>query len=268
MSAALWLAALAAAGVHTIEEGQTVSVPLNTSTGTVVQLPSAVRMVTPTTSVLVERVEPAPAPASKGKPAPVAPVLHLRVRVPDGTTPTPELVTFVLTDGHSVPVRFVPGGPGADPFADLQLPPEPVFDSRDRAFLSSERRLMAALFADEGFRREELDEEWSYAQYPHLSWTLRRRFRDGGLTGYVFELSNTSRRQVLTLSAPALAVGRPNRAVLVALEDERLVPCREASGPCTTLLRMVVRNEGATPSALSDAQHGEMPFVMADKEGR
>ena len=79
------------------------------------------------------------------------------------------------------------------------------------------------MIRDETHRRELVDQEFSYDEYPELIWTLRRRFRDQGLTGYVFVLENTTKR-ALTMEAGALAVDWPNRAALVQLDHDYLGP--------------------------------------------
>lgn len=249
-----WLCAAALAGVHVLEDGQTVSVPLNTDVGTVLQLPSPVRMVTPTSKVLIERVDT----GASGKGAASTPVQHLRARVPDGAEPAAELVTIMLASGEAIAVKFVPA-PGAEPFADLQRPRPRVDEASGGGFLASERELMLAMFRDDPYRREILDEEQVYEQYPALSWHLRRRFRGDGLVGYAFVVRNRTNDEV-KLDPSVLAVDRPNRAVLVAVEDEVLGACKRRSAlPCETILRLVVRAPGAptlTPPALQP-----MPFV-------
>lgn len=255
-----WLWSVPAlAGVHVLEEGATVTVPLNTEVGTVLQLPSPVKLVTPTAHVLIERVDDGGPPAKGSAPAPVLPVQHLRARVPEGTEPMAELVTIVLADGQAIPVRFVPT-PGAEPFADLQRPRAPVETEQSGGFLAAERELMAAMFRDDPYRREVLDEAIVYAQYPSLSWQLRRRFRGDGLTGYVFVVANQT-QETLRLDPSVLAVDQPNRAVLVQVEDEALGPCKSSNTPCQTVLRMVVREAGAPTSTAPTLQR--MPFVRS-----
>ena len=247
----------ALAGVHVLEDGQTVTVPLNVEVGTVLQLPAAVKLVTPTSHVLIERVDEGRAPAKGNAPAPALPVHHLRARVPEGAEPMAELVTIVLADGQAVPVRFVPT-PGAEPFADLQRPRAPVTSEHNGGFLAAERELMLSMFRDEPYRREVLDETIVYEQYPALSWQLRRRFRGDGLTGYVFMLENRT-KEAIRLDPSVLAVDQPNRAVLVQVEDEALGPCQSSNTPCRTVLRMVVREAGASMATAPTLQ--QMPFV-------
>jgi hypothetical protein len=263
-----WTVSRALAGVHVLEEGQTVSVPLNLEVGTVLQLPSPIQLVTPTAHVLLERVDDS-APVPKGGPPPAPrPVQHLRARVPDGTAPVAELVTIVLADGAAVPIRFVPT-PGADPFADLQRPKakeEGVFGQG--GFLTAERELMLAMLKDEPYRREAVDEEMLYEQYPELAWHLRRRFRGDGVTGYVFVLTNTTKKDTLRLDAAVLAVDQPNRAMLVQMDDEVLSPCgrKGEGGPCQTVLRLVVVEPGAP--VLSAPALQRMPFVRVASDTR
>lgn len=266
MTALLSCSLAAFAGVHVLEEGQTTAVPLNTEVGTVLQLPGPVRMVTPTAHVLIERVD-TPPPAKGGK-ADTSAVQHLRARVPDGQSPQAEFVTIVLASGEALNVKFVPA-PGADPFADLQRPKARGDETHTgEGFLGPERELMLAMFRDDPYRREVLDAHQVYEQYPELSWHLRRRFRGDGLTGYAFVVRNEG-HDPLQLDPSVLAVDRPNRAVLVAVEDELLGACKGKDAgrlPCETVVRIVVRELGApVPTGPTSPS---MPFIrVADKGG-
>lgn len=261
----LWLFVLCArAGVHLLEEGQTVSVPFDPELGVVLQLPEAIRLVTPTTHVLLERIDS----GQDGKGSAMSPVQHLRARAPSGTPAAIELVTLVLASGSAVPMRLVPT-PGADPFADLQYPPKPAEAWEQAGFLQPERELMLAMFRDEPYRREVLDEEQIYEPYPSLSWHLRRRFRGDGLMGYVFVLENRTRKDTLRLDPSVLAVDQPNRAVLISVEDDVLAPCgKKGEGrACQTVLRLVVRESG-TPMESGPILWG-MPFVeVSENKGK
>jgi hypothetical protein len=261
MSPFWWGVLSAHAGVHVLAEGEAVQLPLNLEVGTVLQLPSPIQLVTPTAHVLLERIDAGAAAAGKGGPTPSAPVRHLRARVPDGMTPMLELVTVVLADGTIVPIRFIPA-PGADPFADIQRPRQRrETEPSETGFLALERELMRAMLADEPYRREVVDEEMAYEPYPELSWHLRRRFRGDGLVGYVFVVSNATKKDTLRLDAAVLAVDQPNRAVMVQLDDELLAPCGKPGGgsACQTVLRLVVREEGAPSMGAPVLQ--SMPFV-------
>lgn len=261
-----WLCLTARAGVHLIEEGQTVTVPLDPELGTVLQLPGPIKLVTPTAHVLLERIDDG---GTQTKGVSTQPVQHLRARLPAGSEPVVELVTIVLGDGAAVPIRLVPT-PGADPFADIQRPaPKETQPWGEPGFLQPERELMLAMFRDEPYRREVLDEEQIYEPYPSLAWHLRRRFRGDGLTGYVFVIENRTRKDTLRIDPSVLSVDQPNRAALVSVDDDVLVPCgkKGEGGPCQTVLRLVVRELGA-PTLEGPVLSG-MPFVkVADGSGR
>jgi len=254
----------ALAGVHVVSDGETTSVPLDVDGGTVLQFPAAIRMVTATQSVRLERVGGSSGSASKKKDASPPPVLHLRATVAAGATPEPELVTVVLADGQAVPLRLVPTE-GADPFAELRWPTAPA-DPVDPLFLGAERQLMMAMLRDDPYRRQVVDEVWSYAEYPDIDWGLRRRFQGDGVQGYTFILQSTS-DDYLSLDITALGVGWPNRLALAQVEDDVLSPCSEDPDHCWTVLRLVVRAEGVPEAAPSfsgggvSADGAAMPFV-------
>jgi len=254
----------ALAGVHVVSDGETTSVPLDVDGGTVLQFPAAIRMVTATQSVRLERVggSSGSGSSSKKKDASPPPVLHLRATVAAGVTPEPELVTVVLADGQAVPLRLVPTE-GADPFAELRWPTAPA-DPVDPLFLGAERQLMMAMLRDDPFRRQVVNESWSYAEYPDLDWTLRRRFQGDGVQGFAFVVQNTS-DEYLSLDITALGVDWPNRMALAQVEDDVLSPCSDDPEHCWTVLRLVVRAQGvpeAAPSFSGTAvSGGSMPFV-------
>ena len=261
----LWLSMLCAhAGVHVLEGGQTASVPFDPELGVVLQLPEPIRLVTPTTHVLLERIDS----GQEGKGSAMVPVQHLRARAESGGAVSTELVTLVLASGSAVSLRLVPT-PGAEPFADLQYPPKPAEDWEQAGFLQPERELMLAMFRDEPHRREVLDEEQIYEPYPSLSWHLRRRFRGDGLVGYVFVLENRTRKDTLRIDPSVLAVDQPNLAVLVSVEEDVLAPCgKKGEGrACQTVLRLVVRESGA-PTESGPILWG-MPFVeVTENKGK
>jgi len=236
--------------------------------GTVLQFPAAIRMVTATKAVRLERVggsSGSNTSSSKAKKdAPVTPVLHLRATVAAGSTPEPELVTVVLADGQAVPLRLVPTE-GADPFAELRWPSAPT-DPIDPLFLGAERQLMMAMLRDDPFRRQVVHEAWSYAEYPDLDWTLRRRFQGDGVQGYAFVVQNAS-DDYLSLDITALGVDWPNRLALAQVEDDVLSPCSDDPAHCWTVLRLVVRAKGLPEDAPSftgvpvAGDGAAMPFV-------
>ena len=270
-----WVLPAAWAGLHVIEEGQTVTVPLNTASGTVVSLPEPVRLVPPTSNVVVEPLQAQATgdrPSRKGDAPP--PVMHFRVTVAMAGAPRPEMVTFVLASGLSVPVQFVPAGEAADSFAELQRPRRRVAAMGD--FLGAERALLRSMLLDEAYRREVVDESWIYENVPELRWHLVRRHRGDGLVGYTFHVENLSRAP-LRLNPTVLSVGRPNRAVLVQVDHERLADCRsveqaerteaEPPGTCRTVLRLVVRGETELARPRVDSPT-DMPFITRSDDQR
>lgn len=244
-----WWATAALAGVHVLD-GSQITLPVNTQSGTVLQLPEPVRMVTKTTHVVVEQV----GQGAQGRGRSAEPVRLLRVAFRgEGGTATREGVTVVLASGEAVQLDVTPGGPGADTFADLQKPaPLP----RGAGFLARERRLLHDMLQDRGPGRRVVDTQWVFEPYPMLEWRIVRIRTSVGLTGYTAILRNTDTRPV-QIHPEVLSVARPNRLVLVQVDDEVLHPCGSPDGSCETVLRMVVRGAGAQPQLHAS----EMPFL-------
>lgn len=253
----MWLIASAFASVLTVDDGQVSTVPIDEKGGVMVELPDWVHVVTPSEHLNID-------PVKRGEGQGVK---HLQVALKDGSTS--DEVSFSLADGRVVSLRFV-SAKVADRYLSVRFDePEVV---ADQGFLSDERALLVAMFADDPARRTVLDEVVMFDQYPELVFRLLRRHTAPGLTGYTFEVANTT-NAALELHPEVLSVGYPNRASLVQVDHAQLVSCEDEEGPrfgpeevltCSTLLRVVVvESQGGGLSVSSSAAlRSKAPFAV------
>ncbi len=247
----LFLSAMGALAASYVISDDPITIPVDPDTGLTVQLPEPIVLVTPTETLEIERIGEAGA------------VRHLQIHVlPNAVT---EMVTFVTSAGTAIPVTFVPAQT-LDSFADLRLPPTET-SFRSGGFLSPEREMMHAMLRESRAGRTIMVEQHEFAQYPELEWTLRRKYRGNGITGYVFVVENITKR-TLRLDESVLSVGFPNRAALIQLDRNELLPCDESDvwkqeQTCRTALRLVVRDEGTNAPIEVGS---ELPFVVRGRQ--
>lgn len=234
-----------AASVIAIANQET-PLPINAELGSIVQLPSAVKTVTPSQSFAIQDI--GAGVAESGVKADVR--TFLVKPIPGATS---EAVTFVLANGRALALRFVPAS-GAEKFYDISHESS-ARRGRKGQFLEAEMAMMRAMLVDEGggFAREIVDPSAENAKVSTdvagLRFELARVYASSELTGYVLRVENRGASAV-DLDPSTLAFARPNRAVLSQLDRTRLEPCPTLSAPsgCRTVLRMIVRGpKPATP---------------------
>ena len=246
---------LAKAGILIIPSQDTLSIPIEKVTGSLVQLPSAVKTITATKSFEISDVA---SDMHAGTGAKVDVRLFVVKALPGAKS---ERVTFVLGTGKAVSVRFI-AADDADNHYDLVFAGEPK-KRREARFLRTEVDLMKALIRDEAgdAARQVTDERVKLTGLNGIRATLTRIFASQGLVGYAFELRNKSSTP-LTIDIPALSLGAPGRAVLIHVDKQTLESCGFVSTPgCKTRLLIVARGDVQESRALSVRTSGEMPFV-------
>ena len=257
----------AQAGVVIVPPGEDVKIPIASKTGSLVQLPSSVKAVTPSQFFEIVDVASEVDSATGAK----VDVKLFQVRQLPGAQP--EIVSFVLGDGRTVKVQLI-ASDNADKHYDLVFPSD-VRKLRHPKFLQAEISLMYAMVQDEGglFARQTVDSFVSLTGLDKSSATLKRIFAGNGLTGYVFEIRNKS-SSVMQVDVSRIGFGTAlsngSRVALVHADKDRLEPCGLFASPeCKTLLFVVARSEspGAKKmSSIASASQQRPPFVHQDAE--
>lgn len=252
----------ALAGTVIIPGGEEVVLSIDARVGSLVQLPSSVKTITPSENFSITDVAPSFDSATGAK-------VDVRLFVVKPITGArSERVTFVLGDGRSVRIRLTPAAE-AERHYDLVFPGE-AKKVRNPRFLGTEVALMRALIRDEGgtFARQETSESVALAGLDGFKAILTRVFATAGLAGYAFELRNVSGDRA-AVPVTTLSIGAPNRAVLVHADKDVLDSCRFVSSPaCTTRLLIVARGDVTESRSLGVSSNEPAPFMRPDaKEG-
>lgn len=232
------------AGVIVVLQNQENQVPINLELGTIIQLPGAVKTVTPSRYFAIKEVGEAKTD-----------VRTFHVKPVGGARP--EAVTFVLASGKAFAFKFLPTR-DSDKFFDIEPAAKKTKDGR---FLVSEMLMMRAMLVDEaqGFQRE-LVESSVETPFEGLGFTLLRIYGAENLTGYVFDVRNTG-PEAVQLNLASLGFAAPNRAVLSHADRLVLKPCPflKKDPSCRTVLRLVVRGPKIAEPLLSPM--GTPPFA-------
>jgi len=255
------------AGVVIIPPGEDVKIPVASKTGSLLQLPTSVKAVTPSQYFEIADVASEVDSATGAK----VDVRLFQVRQLSGAQP--EVVSFVLGDGRTVKVQLMPSD-SADKHYDLVFPTDSK-KLKNPKFLQAEISLMNSLVRDESglFARQSVDSSVSVSGLDKASATLKRIFAGNGLTGYVFEVRNKS-SSVMQMDASQLGFGNAlssgNRVALVHVEKNSIEPCGLFSSPeCKTQIFVVARSEipGAKKmSSIEFASQQKPPFVRQTSE--
>ncbi len=248
---------LAQAGILIIPSQDTLSIAIEKSTGSLVQLPSAVKTITASKHFEIADVA---SDMDTGTGANLDVRLFVVKALPGAKS---EKVTFVLGTGKAVSVRFIPAE-DAENHYDLVFAGEPK-KRREARFLRAEVDLMKAMIRDEAGEaaRQVTDERVKLSGLDGVRASLTRVFASQGLVGYAFELRNKSGAPV-SVDVSALSLGAPSRAVLLHVDKPTLESCGFVSNPsCKTRLLIVARGDVQESRTLSVRTPSEMPFVRA-----
>ena len=235
----------AKAGTIMALEHQDNPVPINTELGTIVELPGAVKTVTPSRWFQIKEI----GERTDVRTFQIKPVARAQ----------PESVTFVMSSGKALAFKLTPAS-GADKFISVESVPK---KSRDGRFLNPELLLMKAMLRGEsqGYRKEpgrgSVD-----SPLESLKFELLSVYGGENLTGYVFSVKNKG-PEPFNLHLSTLGFGNPNRAVLSQADSYGLKSCPllQQDKDCTTLLRMVVRGPKEENPSLISTGVGAPPFA-------
>lgn len=165
-------------------------------------------------------------------------VLSVEPRISNGSNK----VVFILSDGTIINTKLSIGlNSAADKLDDVvdfrSDDNEPTVEVERQTNSPSELELMKAMIRGEkasGYSIKDMSKEISPG-FKGISTRLVRKYVGGKYSGFIFELSNTSRNQTLSINIKNLSLGDPNLAVLSNVNKEAIEP------KATALLRIVAK---------------------------
>lgn len=197
------------------------------------RFPSEVRTITGARKFTIK-------PADKNQPNYA--VLTVEPKISSGTN----RVAFILSDGTIVTTKLTIGVNGLsdklDEVVDFRSDEnEPGVEVERQTANPSELELMKAMIRGErapGYVLKDISKEISPG-FKGVKTRLVRKYTGGRYAGFIFELSNSSRDQTLSINIKNLSLGDPNLAVLSNVNKETLEP------KSTALLRIVAKATSA-----------------------
>ena len=238
-----------------MHKGVTITVPVNTGVGTVLEFPSPVQITVPSKNFSIKKVITEVDKKSRQ-------AVNIRFfTIKPTIARAVDAVTFVFPNMRSVSMRFI-SQPGADKHHLFRFPNRRTKFSWDgNIFLENEIDMMIAMLRDEsmkGFDKKSVAKKLIIGGYSDIEMILVRRFQGKGLLGYVFKIINTG-DHAITINPAALNFDSPNRAALFQIDHHRLEPCGvdnssdPRSNSCMAALRIVVRgNHYVMPASMHD----------------
>lgn len=253
------------AATYTVTEGQDVAVAIN-PLGTIIKLPTFVKNVQEPINFVLKEITNN---SADGKSS-----VNSFQLTAKGNNPQPERITFILANEKPVNVLVTPTTKG-ESYVELKFPPQGSRKSEVEGspYLKNEMALMLAMLRDENkANRRVLKEKVTFPEYPQLSFQLVRDFRADGLTGFVFTVENKS-NETLRVNATVLQFGRPNRAVMLQMDHDRLEPCHKNNSAdprgtgCVAAIRLVLRGQELqhVPQIYHVPRAGQGPAVVAER---
>jgi hypothetical protein len=232
----------AQAAVLPVVPHQEALMPVNSTAGTVLQFSLPVKAVTAAKMFSIKDFSSGV--SATGQKADVRSFV-----VQAATATANESVTFVLANNKPIVLRLTSSA-AADKFVDVQL--HTHTKSGKGGFLSKELALMRSMLLDEAgsYSREVVSKHFESA-LPRTKVQLVRMYRSGTLTGYVINIENHGKEE-LVLDPSRLALGVRVAPVLSHLSKSKISPCpvMNSEASCTATARFVVRGSTQPPSAL------------------
>ena len=236
-------------------ENQETVVAVNSDVGTIIDLPSAVKTVTPAKFFLLQDIAGQAGAKADVRTFLIKPTAH-------GAT---EVVTFVLANGQALALKLVPVQSGEKYYS---LVFEPKRRGQTHKFLAAEMAMMRAMLLDEGggFAREAFGPHDKSGrvdvEFDGLEFRLLRLYAAADQTGYVFLVTNRG-PESKKLNLSSLAFARPNRALLAQVDKTELAVCPTLSTAeeCQTALRMVIKGPKPPEPLLTSFGPSAPPFA-------
>ena len=268
-------------------EGE-VKIPIDSDTGSLLQLPGSVKTITPSRyfhiSDVASDVDAVTGTKMDVRLFQVRPLSGSRTDTRSEThaethaETRAEYVTFVLGNGRTVKTQLIPSE-AAEKHYDLVFPNDSK-KVKHTKFLQAEIALMSAMIRDEGgdFARQVKDSSVAISGFDGASAKLVRIFAGNGLTGYTFEIRNKS-TEAMGVDVSRLSLGNENssgeKAILLHAEKEKLESCGLISKPeCKARIFVVARGDsnmsmggfGLRQKASVDGGGSKAPFIRSDAE--
>lgn len=246
------------AGTIVALQNQEVTVPINSTLGSIIQLPAVVNTVTPSKYYSISdvgaAVEPNSGVKSDVRTFQIKPIPHAKS----------ESVTFILAGGKNLSFRFTPAMAG-DKFYDIHFErPKKL----TKSFMNQELSMMRSMILDEngGFPRRVI-KDGSIQKLDKFSFTLKEIYQSSEFTGFVFDLKNRT-REAQTLNLSQFSFGAPNKAIMAHANNLNLDKCPffGSNSSCTTRFQVIVKGN-ANPH-LSTLSHTFTPPFEHKKEER
>jgi len=243
--------------------GETLALTINSTVGTILQLPVAVKTITPSRHYVISQLGAAP-DQTTGAPSNVKTV---QIRAAPGAGH--EDITIVLASGKPLRLQLKPSA-DADKYQEIALPSEGP-KTRDPRFLASELGFLRNMILDQGagIARQVVDKEIEIPGVEGIKGRLVRVYASQGLTGYAIILANHSEDTVI-LNPASLWIGKPNRAAASQADKYVLPSCENSDvASCSTVFRMVVRGNASQTPDLVQRSSSKFPFIKthAEKNG-
>ncbi len=230
------------AGTIVALQNQEISAPVNEDLGSIFQLPSAVNTVTPSKyfqiSDVGSSVDPTTGMKTDVRTFQVKPVRNARS----------ESITFVLTGGKNISIKFTPAA-DADKFYDVH------FESprkQSKTFFNQELQLMQSMLLDDGsgYARQILEKKVS-TKFDDFEFLMTRIYASNDFTGYVIEVKNKAKEQ-RKINLSNFSFGYPNKAILAHVDFEEITSCPFfGSDPnCKTQMYVVLRGTSKQPVSI------------------
>lgn len=254
-----------------------IQIPVDSKYGSTIALPANVHIAT---SPLYFKAQPLRAEST----ADSKDVSVFQIMPPESKRHITDKMNVLLWNGKSISIQFVVDNDIADTMYTLKFNSpsdekshrKSESESNGNHLLSQKNLLIHMIKDDPTDDRRVVRMDVNFPGYPDVSMRLVRLFHDDDLSGYVFLVTNTSKK-TLTLNATALSMGKPNRISLIQIDYEKLESCKEnnSNDPrgtgCTTALRIVAHEDSSSSkfafsNAQSSSDSSKVPFVTIVKD--
>jgi hypothetical protein len=258
---ALFLASSVQAGEFDFKDGGTLTIEVDQNLGSMVEFPYPVKVIPATKYFEISPVETEV--ADNGTPVNIT-ILNVK---PVSMNQVRELVPIILEGKRSIKVTFV-SRDASDRHHKIVALRQPTF--KLKGFLEKETFLMTQMLRDEeaeGFKKEAFRRKLDVEGYDQFDLYLVRKYEGTELNGYIFRLINKTEYEI-TINPTAINFAEPNRAALLQMDSETLVPCKtkdpayKPTGPCASTIRIVIRGE----SFGKFGAKSDLPFFLKPTE--
>jgi len=237
--------------------GSVVTIPVDETYGSTIELPSSVHIVTPPKFVKVEPLSDQAAVKND---------VRIFQVYPSNLKNHPDKMNFLLWNGKNISVRFIESEFTDDNFYQIKFQGsvdhnQPRFASNSKFFLSDEKNLILKMLKDDGGTdRKIVNTASKIEKFPDLDVKLVRIFKQDSLIGYVFTVKNTSSKKI-ELNLASLTIGVPNHIEMLQTDQEEL------NAGSVTALRIVTKDASDFDPGSSGLGTEKAPFNVVKNGG-